>query len=59
MLNHPRRRVVVALSVLAMSMGMAFIPTLLAQRVTQKQQGEPLRTLTLSGKVGTPSPHYS
>ena len=59
MLNHSRRRIVVALSVSAMILGVAFIPTLLAQRVTQTQRDAPLRTLTLDGKVGnrrTPSP---
>lgn len=53
MLNHPRRRIVGALSVLAMCLAMAFIPTLFAQRVAPKrQQGETLKTLTLSGKGG-------
>lgn len=55
MLNHPRRRVlVVALSMLAMSLGVVFIPTLFAQRVAPAQQDAPLRTLTLDGKGGTP-----
>ena len=57
MLTHPSRRVVViALSTLAMSLGMAFIPALFAQRVAQNQRRtESLKTLTLSGKGGTPS----
>lgn len=54
MLNHPRHRVDVALSVLAMVLGVAFIPTLLAQRVAPTPQDAPLRTLTLDGKGGTP-----
>lgn len=53
MSNHPRRRLVVALSVLAIMLGVAFMPTLLAQRVAQTQQDLPLKTVTLSGKVGT------
>lgn len=53
MLKHSRRRVVIALSVLAMGLGMAFIPSLLAQRVAQNSQDAPLRTFTLGGKVGT------
>src|SRR5687767_1021809 len=53
MSNHPRRRFVVALSVLAMMLGVAFMPPLLAQRVGPTEQDAPLRTLTLSGKVGT------
>lgn len=52
MLNHPRRRIL-ALSVLAMMLGLAFMPTLLAQRVAPTQQDAPLKTLTLNGKVGT------
>jgi len=52
MLNHLRHRFVVALSVFAMSLGMSFIPTMLAQRVTQTQQDVTLRTLTLDGKGG-------
>ena len=54
MSNHPRRSlVIIALSVLAMMLGVVFMPTLLAQRVASTQQDAPLKTLTLSGKVGT------
>lgn len=51
MSNHLRRRFVVALSVLAMILGVVFIPTLFAQRVAPTPQDAPLRTITLSGKV--------
>ena len=55
MLTHPSRRVaVIALSTLAMSLGMAFTPALFAQRVAENQRRtESLKTLTLSGKGGT------
>jgi hypothetical protein len=54
MLNH-RCRVAVAISILALTLGMAFIPTLIAQRVSRQQpqpQGGTLKTLTLDGKRG-------
>lgn len=51
MSNHPGRRLVVALSVLAMIPGVVFIPTLFAQRVAPTPQDGPLKTVTLSGKV--------
>lgn len=53
MLKHSPRRIV-AFSLLAISLEMAFIPPLFAQRVAQRQQDAPLKTLTLSGKGGTP-----
>ena len=53
MLTHPSRRVAVTtLSTLAISLGVAFIPTLSAQQ----RRTEPLKTLTLSGKGGAASP---
>lgn len=57
MLTNPSRRIaVIALSTLAMSLGMAFISALFAQPVAQNQRrADSLKTVTLSGKGGKPS----